>query len=217
MDFAAARQTMVDSQIRPNDVTDPDIVRAFLSVPREVFVSSARQGVAYSELEIPTADDRALWIPRDTAKLIKVLEPAPSDVCLVVGAGTGYEAALLSHLCETVIALEDSPEMVDRLNARMAELDIDRVVGVEGILTEGLPDQAPFDLIAICGMVETIPEALTDQLADGGRLAAVVALDSALGRGRVYVRAGDSVSHRDAFDACPPRLPAFDRIKSFVF
>jgi len=217
MDFEAARRTMVDSQIRPDDVTDPAIVRAFLTVPREVFVPRSRQGVAYSELEIATGEDRSLWIPRDTGKLLKALDPSPGDVCLVVAAGAGYEAALLGHLCDTVIALDDTPDAVEKLGVRMADLGIDRVVAVEGDIQAGLPDQAPFDLIAICGMVDAVPEALTDQLGEGGRLAAVVSADSALGRGRVYTKAGGVVSHRDVFDARPPKLSAFDAPRSFVF
>ena len=87
MDYDAARQIMVDSQIRPNEVTDPDIVHAFLSVPREAFVPNAKKPVAYAEYEIRTGENRALWLPRDTAKMIDALDPKPSDVCLVVGAG----------------------------------------------------------------------------------------------------------------------------------
>ncbi|MEM7767570.1 MAG: protein-L-isoaspartate O-methyltransferase [Pseudomonadota bacterium] len=217
MDFAAARQIMVDSQIRPNDVTDPDIVRAFLSVPREHFVPRPKQTIAYSEMEISTGENRALWIPRDTGKLVAALDPSPGDVCLVVAAGAGYEAAILSHLCDTVIAIDETAETVDKLSERMAHLGLDRVVAVEAPLTEGLPDQGPFDLIVICGMVEQVSGALTAQLADGGRLAAVVAEDSALGRGRIYTRSGDVVSHRDVFDATPPKLEAFNAPRPFVF
>ncbi|MEM0985296.1 MAG: protein-L-isoaspartate O-methyltransferase [Pseudomonadota bacterium] len=217
MDYVSARRTMVDTQIRPNDVTDPRIVRAFLSVPREAFVPRSKQPVAYSEMEIATGDDRALWIPRDAAKLIATLDPGPSDVCLVIAAGAGYETALLSHLCDTVIAIDDDADTVETLAGRMADLAIDSVVAVEAPITEGLPDQGPFDLIVICGMVETVPKALTDQLADGGRMAVVVALDDALGRARIYTRAGDTVSYRDTFDARPPKLSAFDAPETFVF
>ena len=217
MDFVAARRTMVDTQVRPNDVTDPEIVRAFLAVPRELFVPRARRPVAYSELEIATADDRALWTPRDTGKLIWATDPNPTDLCLVVGAGAGYAAALLGELCDTVIALEETAEAADQLSARMAELNYDGVVGVEGKLTEGLPAQGPFDRIVICGMVEQVPTALTDQLSDGGRLVAVVEVDRALGRGRVYTRSGDAVAHRDVFDARPPKFDAFNTTRSFVF
>lgn len=217
MDFEAARRTMVDTQIRPNDVTDPAIVGAFLRVPREAFVPGSKRGIAYSEYEIRTGEGRALWTPRDTAKLIRSLEPGPQDACLVIGAGTGYEAALLAHLSETVIALEEDEQMVERLGKRLADLGLDRAVAVQGKLTEGLPGEGPFDCILICGMVDQVPETLTAQLAEGGRLAAVVALDAALGRGRVYTKTGDIAAYRETFDACPPRFHAFDKPKAFEF
>ncbi len=217
MDFEIGRRTMVDSQIRPNDVTDPAIVRAFLTVPREAFVPKSRKSIAYCELEIETSDGRALWTPRDTAKLIKSLEPKPGDVALVIGAGAGYEAALLAQLTETVIALEDSEEQVKRLSQKLSNLGIDRAVAIEGQLTEGLAAEGPFDCIVICGMVEHVPEALTAQLAEGGRLACVIEIDKALGRGRVYRRSGEVVGHRDTFDATPPRFDSFSRPEVFTF
>lgn len=217
MDFDLAREIMVDSQIRPNDVTDPRLVSAFLRTPREEFVPSSRRPVAYSELEIRTSEGRSLWTPRDTGKLLKIAAAKSSDIVLVIGAGTGYEAALLSHLADTVIALEDKPALVDAMAERFAALGLDRIAPVEGKLAEGLPEQAPFDVIYVCGMVETVPEAWGAQLAEGGRLVAVVADSGALGRGKVFTRAGDTLSARDVFDACPPRFAEFDRKPSFTF
>lgn len=218
MDFDLAREIMVDSQIRPNDVTDPAIVAAFMQTPREEFVPSARRSVAYSELEIETAPGRALWTPRDTAKLLKLAQVKPGDIALVIAAGSGYEAALLSHMADTVIALEDRAGLVDAMASRFAELGIDRIAPVEGKIAEGLAGQAPFDVIYVCGMVETLPEAWGAQLAEGGRLVAVVTdEDRRLGRGKVFTKAGDTLSSRDGFDACPPRLVEFDRKPSFTF
>lgn len=217
MDYEAARRIMVDSQIRPNEVTDPEIVHAFLTTPREAFVPNSKKSVAYAEFEIRTGDQRALWLPRDTAKMLYALDPKPSDICLVIGAGAGYECALLAQLTDTVLALEDNTEAVDRLTDRMGELEIDRVAAVEGTLTDGLPSQGPFDIILICGMIQSLPGAVSDQLADGGRLGAVVEMDSALGKARIYSRAGDVISHRDVFDCTPPKFSAFDTPRAFVF
>ena len=217
MNFEAAREIMVDSQIRPNDVSDPEIVHAFLHTPREAFVPATRKPVAYSELEIETSEGRALWTPRDTGKLLKKAEIQPTDIVLVIGAGAGYETALISHLAETVIALEESPELVEAMSERFAALGFDRAVAVEGKLEDGLPDQGPFDVIYVCGMVETIPEAWMKQLSEGGRLAVVELNQDGVGRGRVYTRAGDSVSARYGFDAFPPKFAQFDRKKAFVF
>jgi protein-L-isoaspartate(D-aspartate) O-methyltransferase len=217
MDFDRAREIMVDSQIRPNDVADPAIVAAFLRTPREAFVPNARRSVAYSELEIETSPGRALWTPRDTAKLIKLAQIRPADIVLVVGAGAGYEAAVISHLADTVIALEDSPALVEAMSQRFAALGIDRAAPVEGKLELGLPDQAPFDVIYIAGMIETLPEVWGQQLREGGRLAAVVAEAGRLGRGKAFTRAGDTLSAREGFDASPPRFAGFDRKLSFSF
>lgn len=217
MDFDLAREIMVDSQIRPNDVTDPAIVAAFLRTPREEFVPSARRSVAYSEMEIETAPGRALWTPRDTAKLIKMAQIKPTDIVLVIAAGSGYEAALMSHLADTVIALEDRAGLVDAMTTRFADLGIDRIAPVEGKIAEGLPGQAPFDVIYVCGMVETLPDAWGAQLSEGGRLVAVVSDGTRLGRGKAYTKSGNVLSSRDGFDASPPRLAEFDRKATFTF
>jgi protein-L-isoaspartate(D-aspartate) O-methyltransferase len=217
MNYEAAREIMVDSQIRPNDCSEPAVVAAFMRTPREAFVPSSRKSVAYSEMEIETSDNRSLWIPRDTAKLIKAADVKPSDIALVIGAGAGYEAALLSHLAETVIALEADAGLVEDMTERFLELGIDGAVAVEGQLADGLADQGPFDVIYICGMVQTLPDAWAAQLAEGGRLVYVMQTDRDLGNARVMTRSGEHASSRDVFDACPPRFAEFDRKSQFTF
>lgn len=217
MNFKDARETMVDTQIRPHDVTDPGIVGAFLRIPRDAFVPNSRRSVAYSELEIETSAGRALWTPRDTAKLIKLAGISASDIVLVVGAGAGYEAALIAQLAETVIALEELPALVETMSQRFAAVGADRAVAVEGPLALGQPDQAPFNVVYVCGMIETVPDAWTAQLANGGRLVAVMAGEGGLGRGTVFTRSGETVAAREGFDACPPRFTAFDAKPAFVF
>lgn len=217
MNYDAARQIMVDSQIRPNDVSDAHLVSAFLKTPRELFVPKNRKSVAYSELEIETSEGRALWTPRDTAKLLKLSDPKSTDIVLVIGAGAGYEAALLSHLTETVIALEESEALVEAMSERFNQLNIDSVVAVEGKRADGLSDQGPFDIIYVCGMVEELSPAWTDQLSEGGRLAVVEDAGDGVGRGSIYTRAGDTVASRTAFDAMVPKWPEFDRRVAFEF
>ncbi len=217
MDFAAARRTMVDSQIRPNDVTSPDIVDAFLETPREPFTPKSKALLAYSESEIETSPGRSLWTPRDFAKLVKAAEPKPSDIALIIGAGAGYETAVFSRLVETAIGLEDASNLADAATERIAELGLDRAVFVEGDLFDGLSDQAPFDIIFVNGMVETIPPAWVDQLADGGRLAVVVQADADLGRAQIHTKTGGVVSARTVFDAMPPKFDAFDAAAGFSF
>jgi len=217
MDFAAARRIMVDSQIRPNDVTDPDLVSALMRVAREAFVPASRKGVAYSEMEIETSEGRALWTPRDFAKLLKALSPNSDDIALVIGAGAGYETAILSNLVETVIGLEDDEIIVNKATERLANLGMDRAVMVHGRLEEGLSDQGPFDIILVNGMVETVPPAWTEQLAENGRLGVVVQQSNGLGSARIYQRAGETISYRSAFEARSPKFEAFNAMRDFTF
>lgn len=213
---SAARRNMVDSQIRVNDVTRPDIVRAFLEVPREAFVPLARESVAYSEIEIETSPGRALWTARDFAKLLNAMEPAPGDIALVIGAGAGYECAVLNDLVQSVIGLEGDEAVSLAAGDRLSRLGYDHVACVSGPLAEGLAGEAPFDLILVNGMVETLPEAWLEQLGEGGRLGVVVA-EAGVGRARVYTKAGGVASFRTVFDASPPRFAEFDRRAAFSF
>lgn len=217
MDYAAARRVMVDSQVRVNDVTSPQVVSAFSTVPREVFVPKSMRASAYAELEIETSEQRAMWLPRDLGKMLRALEPEASDVSLVIGAGAGYRAALLGHVTEAVIALEDDEALVDQMAERFAEIGMDEAVAVQGDLAKGLPDQGPFDVILIGGMVETVSQAWLDQLTDGGRLGIVVANGQSVGSARIYKRAGDTFAYREAFECCPPVLPGFEKKTEFVF
>ena len=217
MDYDTLRRTMVDTQIRVNDVTEFEVVDAFLAVPRELFVPKTARGIAYSEIEIETSPGRALWTPRDFAKLLKAAEPQASEVALLVGAGSGYEAGVVSCVVDTAIALEEDADIVEKMTDRFSEAGLDSAVAVQGELKDGLPDQAPFDLIIVCGMVETLSAAWGEQLSEGGRLAVVVQVDRDLGKGRVYTKAGDSLSHRDVFDCRPPKFSEFDKAKEFEF
>lgn len=217
MDFAQARKVMVDSQVRVNDVTSSEVVSAFSSIPREVFVPKGMRASAYAELEIETSDARAMWLPRDLGKILVALEAEASDVSLVIGAGAGYSAALLGHMTDAVIALEDDEALVDAMAERFAEIGMDKAVPVQGALSDGLAEQGPFDIILVAGMIEEVPQAWLDQLSDGGSLAVVVATGRGVGAARIYKRAGDTFSYREAFECCPPILPGFEAEKAFVF
>lgn len=217
MDFAKLRRMMVDSQVRVNDVTATEVVRAFSTIPREVFAPKSMRASAYAELEIATSETRAMWLPRDLGKMFVAFEAQPSDVSLVIGSGAGYSAALLGNMTEAVIALEDDEALVDSMVERFAKIGMDEAVAVQGDLAKGLPDQGPFDVIFIGGMVETVPQAWLDQLAEGGRLGVVVASGRGVGSARMYKRAGDTFSYRDVFECCPPVLPGFEKKTGFVF
>ncbi|MGD1876234.1 MAG: protein-L-isoaspartate O-methyltransferase [Kiloniellaceae bacterium] len=216
-DFAAARLNMVESQIRTNKVTDPRIVGAFEPVPREVFVGEAKRGIAYVDEDLEVAPGRFLMEPMVLARLLQAAAPKPGDMALDIGCATGYSTAVLAQLAETVVGLEGERALMDAANRTLNALDVDNAVVVEGTLTAGYQKQAPYDVIVFQGAVSAIPDNVKRQLADGGRLVAVVVDAADIGRGTLVQRAGDGFSSRTLFDAATPMLPGFAREIGFVF
>jgi len=216
MDYATARQHMVDSQVRTNKVTDGRLIEAIRSLPRERFVPDSARARAYLDDDVEIAPGRYLMEPMVTARLIQAADAKPDDIALVVGAGTGYAAALLSRLINTVVALEADRTLAQRAGAVLAELAIDNAAVVEGSLDAGCTKHAPYNIVYLDGAVEQVPAALTAQLADGGRMVGVL-LDRGVGRASLWIKSGSSVSHRVLFDANVARLPGFAAPARFVF
>lgn len=218
-DFAAARLNMVESQVRVNAVTDERVIDAIAATPRERFVPSSRQGIAYMDEDVKIADGktpRFLMEPRVFAKLAQLAEIGSDDLVLDIGCGTGYSTAILSRLAGTVVALECDEDLAAQAGATLSDLGVDNAVVVTGALPEGYAKQAPYDVIFINGMVSSVPESLREQLREDGRLVCVLG-DGVSGRARLYVRSGGSFSGRDAFDANIRFLPGFEPVESFVF
>ena len=222
IDFESARARMVDNQLRTTDVTSHSLLSAFLTVPREAFVPEKLAALAYidSDLEIAPAADgqppRYVMEPSPLAKLLQAAEIGPDDSVLDVGAGTGYASAVLSRVAKSVVALESDDNLVSRATVVLAEQGFDNVSVVKGGLEKGYASEAPFDVIFLNGAVEVIPDALFDQLRDGGRLIAVVGYGNA-SSAQVYVREGASVSKRFAFNTSVKPLPGFRKVAEFVF
>lgn len=216
-DFAAARLNMVESQIRTNKVTDPRIVDAFGTVPREAFVGEAKRGIAYIDEDLEVAPGRYLMEPMVLARLLQAAAPQAGDMALDIGCATGYSTAVLAQLAETVVGLERERTLMDAANRTLNALDVDNAVVVEGALEAGYQKQAPYNVIVFQGAVAEVPETVKRQLADGGRLVAVVVDQAGIGRGTLVQRAGDSFSSRTLFDAATPLLPGFAREVGFVF
>jgi protein-L-isoaspartate(D-aspartate) O-methyltransferase len=216
-DFAAARLNMVDSQIRTNKVTDPRIVAAFEALPREAFVGEAKRGIAYIDEDLEVAPGRYLMEPMVLARLLQEASPQPHDMALDLGCATGYSTAVIAQLVQTVVGLECDRALMDAANRTLNALDVDNAVVVEGKLAAGYQKQAPYDVILFQGAVSEVPEAVKRQLADGGRLVAVVVDAGGIGRGTLIQRTGDSYSRRTLFDAATPVLPGFAREIGFVF
>jgi protein-L-isoaspartate(D-aspartate) O-methyltransferase len=216
MDFAAARHNMVESQVKPNRVTNPKILDAIADLPREKFVPQGLEGVAYVDEALAMGDGRYMMEAMILGRLLQEADTTGEDIALVVGCGSGYEAAVLSRLAGTVVALEDDKAAADQANAKLLEQGIDTVAVVEGPLAEGYPSQQPYDVIFINGSVGEIPAALSAQLAEGGRLVAIVG-SGPLGKATLMTNYGGVVSSRQIFDAGTPELPGFGAEETFSF
>lgn len=220
MDFAAARHNMVESQIRPNRITDKRLIEALATVPREAFVPKELRGVAYVDEAIPIGNGRYLMEPMILAKLMQAATPTAGDLALTIGCGTGYAAAVLSHLVGAVVAVESDAGLAQRATETLTGMGNDTVAVIGGALANGCPDQAPFDVIFFDGAIGEIPEAVSSQLAEGGRLVAVIAGDGVgegVGKGVLMTRRRGVLTTREMFDAGTPLLPGFERKKAFVF
>lgn len=214
-DFQRLRRGMVDCQVRVADVTDHRVIEAFLSVPRETFGPADREDVAYLDQRTPLGQPgRFGYDPMTLAKLVQLSAPRGTDSALVVGAGLGYTAAILSELVGRVVALECSPALAAGARSRLA--DRSNVTVVEGALPAGAPDLAPFDLIFCDGAVSANLDALAGQLAPGGRIVAPYGADRAT-KATVFRAHGGELAPASSFDAYGPLLPGFEPVEAFAF
>jgi len=215
MDFAAARKKMVASQIRTSEVTDPAVVEAMGAVPRELFLAEEKRGFAYLDEDLAIGKGRYMMEPQVLARLVQLAEPQPTDKALVIGAGTGYAAAVLAQLVQSVTALESDESFIDCAKAVLAQVAAN-VSLVAGDLKGGWPAGSPYDIILIDGAISALPNNLKPQLTDGGRLVCIVR-EGPVGRATLVTRAGDSYGSREEFDAMTPVLPSFQKQPKFVF
>lgn len=214
-DFHAQRLNMVESQVRANDVTDIRIQDAMREVPRERFVPSTRQAVAYSDTVVEIVPGRFLLDPRSFSKLVELAEIEPTDRILDVGCASGYSTAVLSRLAHDTIGLEEDAELVRVASDLLPALGLAARV-VQGKLADGHAAGAPYNVIFVNGAIEDLPPTLEKQLAEGGRLVAVVR-NGPQGRGNLFLCEHGRTSSRADFDATVPLLAGFSRPKSFVF
>jgi protein-L-isoaspartate(D-aspartate) O-methyltransferase len=216
-DYAAARLNMVESQLRTNKVTNEAVLAAFLAVPRERFVPPALRGTAYVDDDLPLGDGRHLLEPMVFARLVQLAAIEPQDTVLEIGCATGYGTAILARLARTVVGIDSDQQFIAQAAARLRELGIGNASVVEAPLAAGLPTRAPYSVIVIQGAIAEIPEAVSRQLAEGGRLVAVVKAGEGVGRATLVARSNGVVAHRAIFDAAAPSLPGFQPAPSFVF
>lgn len=214
-DFAQRRRIMVDTQVRPSDVTRFPIIDAMLSVPREAFVPRDRREAAYVGEHVDLGNGRVVLDPRTLAKMLEAADIQPDDLVLDVGAGLGYSSALAARMAEAVIALEEDEALAQEAESLLSEHGVDNVAVVTGALSEGAPKHGPYDVILVQGAVSEIPESLTSQLKDGGKIVAIFA-EGALGVVRIGYRIDDAMTWRYAFNGSAPVLPGFEARRSFV-
>lgn len=214
MDFQARRVMMVDTQVRPSDVTKFPIIDAMLRVPREAYVPRTQREAAYMGENIALRTGRVMLEPRTLAKILDALDIVPTDLVLDVGTGLGYSAAVIAHLADTVVAVEEDEGMAADAQATLGAQSVDNAVVIHGALGQGAAKHGPYDVITLQGGVEQVPQALLDQLKDGGRIAGVF-MEGALGTVRVGHKSDGRVTWRFAFNASAPVMAGFAAAQTF--
>lgn len=209
MDFISARQNMVDSQVRTNDVTDLPLQKAMRRVARERFVAPGRAFAAYAEIEVEIAPGRWLMKPRDLGKLLQAVHPRSGERALAIAAP--YAGALLADMGLSVTAQESDHRAALVVETALADAGVP--LKIQDLAT---PAGGPYDLIVSEGAVAETPRAWLDALAPGGRLA-IVERDGPVGRALIWVNGPTGPSRREAFDAIPPVLAGFERAPTFQF
>ena len=206
---------MVDTQVRPSDVTKFPIIEAMLDIPREVYVPDALREAAYVGGNLDIGGGRTMLEPRTLSKMLDALDPRKDLVALDLGCGLGYSTAVLAHLVDFVVAVEDDEDRATEAQRLLSDQGIDNAAVMTGPLAEGAAKSGPYDIIIVQGAVETVPESLLAQLKEGGRIACVFA-EGALGVVRIGYNIDGVVNWRYAFNAGAPLLPGFAKEKAFA-
>jgi protein-L-isoaspartate(D-aspartate) O-methyltransferase len=215
-DYLAQRMTMVESQVRVNDVTDVRVQDAMRTVPREMFAPAAKKATAYADAPMQVAPGRFLLEPRNIAKLLQLAQIAPTDKVLDVACATGYSTAVLAKLAATVTGLEQDADLVRVASDMIGAVGARNATIVQGSLADGFKGNAPYDVIFVNGAIETRPETLLTQLAEGGRLVAILKSETH-SRANLFLREHGKVGTRADFDADAPILAGFRQKAGFVF
>lgn len=213
-DYAARRTTMVDTQIRPSDVTKFPIIEAMLSIPREEFVPAHRREAAYVGKDLDLGRGRVMLEPRTLAKMLDALDVQRNELVLDIGSGLGYSAAVIARLAEAVVAVESDGDLAEDAQGILSREGADNVILHQGPLVEGAAQHGPYDAIIIQGAVCDLPAGLLEQLKDGGRIACLF-MEEALGVVRIGYKLDGGISWRFAFNASAPVLPGFEKQVAF--
>ncbi|OSP56626.1 protein-L-isoaspartate O-methyltransferase [Pseudoruegeria sp. SK021] len=214
-DFAKRRHMMVDTQVRPSDVTKYPILEAMLRIPREAFVPHDRTEAAYVGENLAIGPRRVMLEPRTLAKMMDAVNIQNSDLVLDIGCGYGYSSAVIAEIAEAVIAVEEDPALATEAEDRLAEHGIDNVAVVTGPLSEGAAQHGPYGAIFVQGAVEEVHADILAQLKEGGRIVAIFA-EGELGVVRIGFQIDGRVSWRFSFNAGAPIVPGFEKLVEFA-
>jgi protein-L-isoaspartate(D-aspartate) O-methyltransferase len=206
---------MVDTQVRPSDVTKFPIIDAMLHVPREDYVPQAKREAAYVGENLDLGGGRTLLEPRTLAKMLDAVDIQPGEVVLDIACGLGYSTAVIARLCDFVVAVEDDEARAEEAQSILSEAGIDNAAVLHAALAEGAAKSGPYDVVILQGAAEQIPAAIIDQTKDGGRIVAIF-VKGALGVVRVGYKSGDRVTWRDAFNAGAPVLTGYAESRAFA-
>lgn len=213
-DFVTRRRMMVDTQVRPSDVTKFPIIDAMLRIPREIFVPDGKQEAAYAGRNVRLGDGRVVLEPRTLSKMLDAINIDDDDLVLDIGTGMGYSSAVIARIAEAVVAVEDDESLAAEAQGLLAEYG-DNVVLHSGPLAEGAPEHGPYDAIVIEGGVEELPETIIDQIKEGGRIVCLF-MEGALGTVRVGWKIDGAITWRFAFNATAPVMPGFEKKTAFA-
>jgi protein-L-isoaspartate(D-aspartate) O-methyltransferase len=221
--FLIARRNMVECQLVPGNILDEEIVEALSNVPREQFVPDTVRGSAYIDEDLPVAKNRYLLAPLVLARMLVLADIKKTDTVLDVACATGYSTAVIGQLAEKVVAVEEQMELAEKARQLLTRLHTPNAEVITGAFAPGYPSSGPYDVIFINGAIETLPETLTDQLAEGGRLVTIQSISlrpgksSGLGKAVLYRKSGGRLFQKEAFDASVPLLHGFEEKRQFEF
>lgn len=213
-DYATRRTMMVDTQVRPSDVTKFPIIDAMLSVKREAFVPRKLREAAYMGENLDLGGSRTILEPRTLAKALDALDIQGDELVLDIGCALGYSTAVMARMAELVVAVEEDEGMSQEAQTLLLDNGADNAVVHHGPLTEGAPEHGPYDVVMVQGAVEHLPQTLLDQIKDGGRIACLF-MEGALGVVRIGYKIDGDVTWRFSFNAGAPVLPGFEKHAAF--
>lgn len=214
-DFATRRTMMVDTQVRPSDVTKYPIIAAMLSVPREAFVPAQMREAAYAGEHVTLGGGRVVLDPRTLAKLLDALDIQGGETVLDIGCGLGYSSAIIARMAEAVVSVEEDETLATEAQRALSSQGVDNAAVSQGKLADGAPKAGPYDVIVLQGAAEVIPDSLVAQLKEGGRIGALF-MEGNLGVARVGYKIDGRITWRQVFNASAPVLPGFEMRKAFA-